>query len=107
MWRLTNSEYRSLIACGSKPVSATWNDTRSVLFMSAAAAESGSIETNAMQAATTQRPMRAVTPDAIRARDSQQLFDRTREVLRFDVRRVALDDIAFRVDEKLREIPFD
>src|SRR5450756_1319538 len=108
MWRLTKSEYRSLIACGSKPVSATWNDTCNVLFMSAAlpAPMATSPHTNAAMAIRCER--RAMQSNrASPAGGLQQLFDGTNQLPGFSLRRKALHHITLRVDPKLGEIPFD
>src|SRR4051794_106155 len=107
MCRLTKSEYRSLMACGSNPVSATWNDTRNVLFMSAALLTVSPASSRTISAATTRRSAARMYDTTGAISTLQQFFDGTGDFFRRGLRRIACDNLAVCVHEELGEIPFD
>src|SRR5262249_21577894 len=85
-------------ACGSKPVSAAMNATRSTLSGSAALAPTHASASSSPQAAISARRTDARL---------QELRNVGRDVRRLGVRSVTLDDVALAIDEELGEVPFD
>src|SRR5262245_60354494 len=85
-------------ACGSKPVSAAMNATRSTLLGSAAPAPPDASASSSPQAATSARRTDARL---------QELCNVGRDGRGLGVRRVALDDLAFAIDQELGEVPLD
>src|SRR4051812_20517083 len=91
-------------ACGSKPVSAERNATRSTLLESAACAHAANARANASAAAAA----RCFIPLLLRWSSSlKQRLDVLREARGLGVRRITFDDVAVLVDKELREVPFD
>src|SRR6266542_2022307 len=86
-------------ACGSKPVSATGNATRSTLSVSAA--DTGA-DANAAISAKAYAAASVFTAGVL-----QQLLDVGHDGLGLGLRRIAFDDVPLAVDEELGEVPPD
>src|SRR6266511_1628939 len=86
-------------ACGSKPVSATGNATRSTLSVSAA--DTGA-DANAAISAKAHAAASVFTAGVL-----QQLLDVGHDGLGLGLRRIAFDDVPLAVDEELGEVPLD